>query len=181
MFRTRQKLDEAAFFLARVEEHAAETEKFLSDRNARNVFCYYLSAFVSAARSTAWIMRSEWCGCEGWQTWWKEQGIHAPKELLKIFNDLRVRSEKTDPLQPAYLVRFEDDGGPPIKPHERLSKAKLTIAVETSTSSRRVDGLTLTIDELEGEDLLENCRAYFQDLQRLVAACEGQFGQPVTN
>jgi hypothetical protein len=102
MWRTRQKLDEAAFFLNKVEEHATKIEKFLSDQNARKVFCYYLSAFVSAARSTTWIMRSECCRLEGWQAWWKEQELHAPKELLKIFNDLRLRSEKTDPLQPSY-------------------------------------------------------------------------------
>ena len=145
MLRTRQKLNEAAFFLDRVEEHAAKIETFLSDKKAVNVFSYYLSAFVSAARSTAWIMRSE----------------------------------KTEPLQPGYWVRFDDDGGPPIKPHERLSKGKMTISFtaegENATSQRGVDGLTLTVDELEGEDLLENCRAYLQDLQRLVASCESHF------
>jgi hypothetical protein len=115
MLRTRQKLNEAAFFLDRVEGHAAKIETFLSDKKALNVFSYYLSAFVSAARSTAWIMRSECCRLKGWQTWWKEQEVHAPKELLRIFNDLRVRSEKTEPLQPSYLFRFDDDGGPPDK------------------------------------------------------------------
>jgi hypothetical protein len=46
---------------------------------------------------------------------------------------------------------------------------------EIATSQRGVDGLTLTVDELEGEDLPENCRAYLQDLQRLVASCESHF------
>ena len=180
MWRTRQKLNEAAFFLNKVEEHARPVEKLLQDPRTRDELCYFLSAFVSAARSVSWVMRSECCRLAEWELWWKGQEVNAPKELLRIFNDLRVRSEKADPLQLSYCVRLEGDEGPPIKPDQRLSKARMTIAFaedgKESTSSHQVIALILTVDELEGDDLLEKCRAYLQELERLVAACEMRFG-----
>jgi hypothetical protein len=179
--RTGQKLSEAAFFFAKLEEQGQDIEELFANKNAQDVFCYFLSAFVSAARSVAWIMRSECCKLTGWESWWKAQETEAPKQLLRIFNDIRVRSEKSDPLQLSYSIRFEDDGGAAIKPNQRLSKLQMTIEglageTEIRGSPRRVDGLALTVAELEGEDLIDNCRAYLQDLQRLVAACESRFG-----
>lgn len=181
MWRTRQKLNEAPFFLTKVEKHADHIEKLLLDRRTRDELCYFLSAFVSAARSVSWLMRSECCRLANWEAWWKAQEVNAPKELLRIFNDLRVRSEKADPLQLSYSIRLEGDEGPPTKPDQRLSKVRMTIAGvgedgERSTWSRQVIALILTVDELEGDDLLEKCRTYLQELERLVAACEMRFG-----
>src|SRR2546429_7400053 len=102
MWRTRQKLNEATFFLTKVEEHAEDVDKLWLDRGTRDELCYFLSAFVSAARSVSWMMRSECCRLAEWELWWRAQEVDAPKELLRIFNDLRVRSEKADPLQLSY-------------------------------------------------------------------------------
>jgi len=68
MGRTRQKLEEAAFFLAKVKEHYFDV---LDEEEQARPFLYYLSAFVSAARSVTWVMRSEYSALEGWATWYQ--------------------------------------------------------------------------------------------------------------
>src|SRR5215831_1694870 len=92
MSRTTRKLDEASFFLGFLERkpHGVEWLEFH----------YYLSAFVSAARSVLWIMRAEYSHVPGWQEWYDaKEATPEEQRLLNAFNQIRVRSVKKDPLE----------------------------------------------------------------------------------
>ena len=102
MRHTRHKLDEADFFLKKLDEHYYDHANDLSRGEVSPpTFSYYLSAFVSSTRSVTWVMRHEYNDIPGWREWYD---ANVPDEeqrvLLKIFNHLRVRSEKTEPLIP---------------------------------------------------------------------------------
>src|SRR4051812_42099977 len=98
MWGTRHKLEETRFFLGQLEEHCYDKLKaHLIDDNAAVIFPYYLSAFISAARSVTWIMRSEYGAFDGWEVWWKSQAPEASMaELLQLFTRLRNRSQKAE-------------------------------------------------------------------------------------
>jgi hypothetical protein len=93
--RTRDKLDEARFFLRLCEDN----------RHLRE-FNYYLSACVSAARAVTWIMHAEYLRVEGWQAWFKARTPSEDEErLLRQMRDIRNRSQKTAPLDARAAVQ----------------------------------------------------------------------------
>jgi hypothetical protein len=90
MTNTQHKLNEASFFLGKLEQ----------DYLKHPDFDYYLSAFISSARSVLWIMRSEYHTIEGWEDWYISKKPDQDEELfLKRVNEIRVRSEKITALK----------------------------------------------------------------------------------
>lgn len=88
--RTRQKLAEAEFFLDQVKANYGKLKKF----------DYFLSAFITSARSVAWVMRSEYCKVDGWEQWYNaRKPSREEAAMLKGTNALRVKTEKIAPLK----------------------------------------------------------------------------------
>ncbi len=56
---TQFKLDEARFFLDHLAPNYGKERKF----------DFFLSAFISAARSVTWVMKAEYADVEGWAAW----------------------------------------------------------------------------------------------------------------
>lgn len=84
-FRTRRKLEEAKFFLDQLRPNYGKEKKF----------DFYLSAFISAARSITWVMGAEYGDVPGYKDWF--DGLQPSEEeerLLKGTNTLRVRTQK---------------------------------------------------------------------------------------
>jgi hypothetical protein len=186
MWRTRQKVGEAKFFLKKLDEHCYDTlAKQLSDSAAADTFSYYLSAFISAARSVTWIMRSEYSRLAGWEAWWKSQvPVAHIQELLRLFNELRNRSQKAEPLKLGHHLRIEGDAGPPVERDPKLPKMQVTITAADDEAQNRIFSgellaFTWTIDDLDGADLLNSCRTYLEELEKLVVTCEARFGDQI--
>jgi hypothetical protein len=183
MWRTRQKLAEAKFFLSKLNEHRYDSlNEAICNPTGLELVSYFLSAFVSAARSVTWIMRSEYGRLPQWESWWKSQipVAHVAK-LLRLFNTLRNRSQKAEPVRLGRYLRIEGDMGPPVERDPRLPKLRVTISAaddeaQNPTFSGDLLAFTLTVDDLEGGDLLRSCQDYVEELEKLVAACEAQFG-----
>jgi hypothetical protein len=183
MWRTRQKLREARFFLNKIQEHRYDNlaEQF-SDPTAAETFSYYLSAFVSAARSVTWIMRSEYGRLPDWETWWRDQAPAAPVEkLLHIFTNLRNRSQKAEPLRLGHYLRLAGDAGPPVERDPKLPKMHVAITPVGDENEKPIfEGellaFTWTVDDFDGADLLDSCRTYLEELEKLAASCETRFG-----
>jgi hypothetical protein len=90
--KTRAKLEEARFFLTKIKEN----QQTFPDIQ------YYCSAFISSARSILWIMRSEYHGENGWDSWFeslKPKAGSSEKKFITVLNDIRVRLEKLEPLR----------------------------------------------------------------------------------
>jgi hypothetical protein len=181
--RTRWKLNEASFFLGKLEEHYYDHLHSMFEEEKRPpTFSFCLSAFVSAARSVMWVMRHEYVGVAGWEEWFKLKGQEtspSQRELLKLFNDLRVRSEKLEPLPIGQSVRFVGDPDvPPRNP--KMPKLKITISAVDEAGNGvdlgEVAAFLWTLDELDGEDLLPACKDYVSLLSSTVEECEMKFG-----
>lgn len=184
MRRTRQKLEEAAYFLQRVEEHYFDA---LED-NGRPLI-YYVSAFISAARSVTWIMRSEYSRLPGWKTWYDVQrpSTHDLK-LLRGFTDARNRSQKMEPLRvevrlfvsPKTGRTLDASGEAPIG-SPKLERYRITIqevdppSGEPRSIEAMLDSIECGLPEFGEEDLLRACRRYLDLLSALVQECEQRF------
>jgi hypothetical protein len=96
MKETREKLNEAKFFLEEMKKNEDNTS-----------FDYYLSAFISSSRSVIWIMKREHSNIEKWQRWYSSLSISAEEEVfLKKINEIRIRSEKIKPLQTEVKIKL---------------------------------------------------------------------------
>lgn len=181
---TRHKLNEASFFLSKLDEHYHDNVRnLITGERQPPVFSYFLSAFVSAARSVTWIMRSEYAKIAGWEQWYQsKQVIDEERALLKLFNDLRVRSEKSEPLLPGYLLRFANEPGAPERdlrvPRIRVSIRSADEGDDRIIQDGEVVAWTWTLDELDGQDVLAACRGYRALLSALMDECEARFAHP---
>jgi hypothetical protein len=168
MGRTRQKLEEAAFFLAKVRDHYFDVLD--EDEQARPFLCY-LSAFVSAARSVAWIMRSEYKALEGWEAWYQsKQPELEDRALLRRFTAIRNRSEKAEPLRIGIRLHLllqgeamPTDGETSTTRHPKLHQYRVTITEahppsgEPRSWEASIDTLECALPELGDDDVLRCC------------------------
>jgi hypothetical protein len=96
---TQLKLDEARFFLDQLAPNYGKERKFH----------FFLSAFISAARSVTWVMKAEYADVEDWTTWF--QSLAPPNKeaaLLKGTTEVRNRAQKHSPLQT--MTQLKVDG-----------------------------------------------------------------------
>lgn len=183
---TRLKYQEAEFFLKHLEDTRYEDIRFLIEQaTSRRVCHFYLSAFLSAARSVTWIMRSEYGRRPGWEEWFNAHKRVENEQLLRLFNQLRIRSEKVEPVIPVRTLRIEGDSGPPVERDPDLPLFHLTITSADPDSdgvpliSGEVVAWTWTTDGLDGNDLLAACHRYLILLGELVDECQSLFASPL--
>lgn len=185
MSATRFKLNEAAFFLQHLGRNVTEYPGFN----------YYLSAFVSSARSVTWIMRSEYVHMSGWETWYSskqpsvEEGV-----LLKKMNDVRVRTEKVEPLKTKARITFfipNDSLTDEMEKFWQENAGKLAKLLLTPVdqpfdvdqfsdsavySQVQVEDLIRVIEDFPDDNILDICKSYYSLLENLVTECEALFG-----
>ena len=169
---TRMKLREAQFFFKQLAY--TKQQVFAGDPEE---FGYFLSAFLSAARSVTFALQFE--EKEKYETWfprWLSSLTDAERELLRHFNEQRVStvhragaevSQSSEPTpmteirtggpgQPAYLFFWP---GVPGTPQPRFD--------------RRVHSFHLGGTDSE---VVETCRQYVTLLDRLVQNFGNSFG-----
>ncbi len=182
--RTDFKLQEAKFFLLHLE------------RDWRHIpnFEFYLSAFISAARSVTWVMRYEYGKIDGWEKWFsKRQPPSHLRDSLRKMNDLRVRATKTEPIRTTTSVKFvipPENITPELQAYlDPLAKNKVRIEPTDHTNTEayiygedrllgrgRIEHVTHELPEFKGEDALKVCKEYLAELETLVHECDQQFG-----
>jgi len=190
MSRTRDKLEEAHFFLQKLKEHYAQQPDV----------DYYLSAFISSSRSVIWVMRSEYSNIRGWRDWYNYREPTLEESIfLKSINEVRIRSEKKEPLQTSTQMTVdinERDTTPELKEAmETLvdKEMKVTIAVAKDAVKKRqartriskrsisflakISDLIKTVKEFPDQDVLPICQKYYIILKSLVDECEQHFQQ----
>lgn len=94
----RYKSDEAKFYLARMEESLGN----------RQHFRYYLSAFLSSARSVLQYALKE-SGEKGRQDWY--DGTVAGKDVLQFFKDKRDVNIHGEPVNPSSHIAITPSSG----------------------------------------------------------------------
>lgn len=182
MTATRHKLDEAQFFLRKVEENYYHDLPSVVLGREPPEFGYYLSAFLSAARSITWVMRSEFRALEGWEAWFKsKEPGDAEKQLLKVFNELRVRTEKVGPVRPTVRIWTDDMAGPEVKRNPNMPRFRMTFTPVDDPNaqplSMTVVAYEWTFSELDGVELIKACRQYLDGVAALLDECEIRFAR----
>ncbi len=183
MTRTQRKSLEAQFFLMHLEKDW---------RHVPN-FDFYLSAFISAARSVLWVMRSEFLHIPGWTEWYNEKHPSSEmSEFLRKLNNVRVRSVKTIPIKTRTKAKVHI---PPSKVTSELlewlsqshgKKVRLIPADSSNTNFAITDGSKVLAEaelqsaqhelpEFPGENCLLICLRYLSWLEGLVAECHDKF------
>jgi hypothetical protein len=158
--RTQKKLREAKFFL----DHLAQLRGSDPDDAAE----FYLSAFLSAARSVTNVLESEEPIYRQWSPAWQATLTEAERQLLAKFTSARNRALKQgtptvkgDPIAQAatsalspelqfFFFEMIADDGAPVGPN-RVLKGRQT-------------------PKYAEEELIPICRKYFDLLSRLVTA-----------
>lgn len=182
--RTRFKLEEARYFFGHLEKDWRHVPHFE----------FYLSAFVSAARSVTWVMRHEYNKCTGWRSWFEMRQPPAHlRETLRKMNDLRVRSTKTNPIRTRTSVKLslrQDQMTPEvlellrpgsgcrfqIVPKDSSNTEAEVISEGRVVASARIEHVTHEVPEFEGCNALDVCGEYLRELETLVSECEAKFG-----
>lgn len=195
---TDAKLNEAKFFLGELERVYYEYIDILgADDPKPPTSQYYLSAFISSARSVMWVMRHEYNDVPGWESWYDSQKAnreHGEDELLKKINDIRIRSEKKSPLALGPNIAFKsisDDLGldtDETLPPDQRKRFNIKISkvpeegdvsdqvAEPMESLVEVRSFFLALQEFPKEDILKLCKSYLSFLDIMVSACKERFG-----
>jgi len=89
---TQRKLREAQFFLSRLESQVCTPDGASSEEAE-----FYLSAFLSAARSVTFVLESEQPGSyKAWSVAWRASRSDRERLLLSRFTDARNRALKRE-------------------------------------------------------------------------------------
>ena len=182
--RTQYKLEEAKFFLALLEQNW---------RHFPHVD-YFLSAFVSAARSVTWVVRSEFGQSPGWTEWFEDKKPRTEvRDVLKRMNDLRVRATKTVPVRTRTtatvtippeqitpeLQHFLSTGAKGqlrLEPTDATNTEALVMFGDRVLAKARLDEAKHELPEFPGRDAKDVCREYLAELESLVGECRARYG-----
>lgn len=182
--RTQYKLEEAKFFLLLLEQNW---------RHFPHVD-YFLSAFVSAARSVTWVMRSEYGKVPGWEEWFDaKKPSSKARELLKRMNDVRVRATKSVPLKTRTtaqvtippeqvtpeLLHFLQSGAKGqvrLEPTDPTNTEAFIVVGDRVLGRAKIDDATHELPEFQGRDVREVAKEYLLELEALFAECGAKFG-----
>jgi hypothetical protein len=195
MSETERKFKEALFFFNKLVQSKKDNEKF----------SFYLSAFLSSARSVTWIMRKEFSKISGWESWWKSKvPTESQGKLIKLFTALRNKSEKEEIIKTGVQIEVRFKPGDKIKEKlveeyiecpaiyhteiikdEVSKKLKMTLKKISSDKSLTIDNIS--IEQLErifpestyelnsSFKVIESCDQYLSILKQLVEECLNSF------
>ena len=169
---THKKLREARFFLDQMERELTS-----AGHNPVEAFEFYLSAFLSAARSVTFILEAEeQHKYPEWSRAWRETRSEKEKQMLARFTSARNRALKRETPAVAYdrtassilyppgslPAEFQfifDDDDQPFVPYRTITSRLVPDGVE--------------------EEVVPHCRKYLDLLTELVAAFLNANSQPI--
>jgi hypothetical protein len=166
------KISEALFFVSKMRE------KY----NHRVEFKFYLSAFLSSARSITWVMKAEFGKVPFYKAW--HDGRKLSEEETRVFkriNDLRVETNKIKPVRTRPIVATTVEV-PPGLDYRKYLNQQITVNIsapdkdgkQTMSFVDKTTGETFTgpiedyriVNQLSDEDdLLELCENYMSIIE----------------
>ena len=166
-YRTRYKLDEAAYFLDKMKRYY----------DSWTEFGYYLSAFLSASRSVFYFMHAEYCKVQGFKQWEKKNIISS-----KIFIDPDLeflKSKRSENIHQKNVsmkatMKIPISFKPSIEELRELRSKNLP-----TPSQQMVRGSPTRINtyfqDKEDVEVLDFCVSVHQKIVSLVRDCEKEF------
>jgi len=190
MTNTRDKLEEAGYFLERMKETQAEPDHFR----------YNLSAFLAAARSVTWVMKNEFNAAEGFNCWYCKCKAEWKNDTeMEFFRQIRNDNIHENPVLPradagasvqdpesiadnVFAGLFHPNGTEKkieMKPTQfppEAESGKSTVSTEWKWYFRKLPEINF---DPSGEDVISLCEGYLGKLARIVSECESSFSKPV--
>jgi hypothetical protein len=168
---TKAKLAEADFFYRKLE---AQRQRVV--RNEPEAFGYYLSAFLSAARSVQWVLKTEQRDkYDEWVTDWDKSRSGDDLDLWRHFNKQRVETVKrkgTDVTQRSEVIShselFSTRGGSQVHVSGGVPGTPLPEFYRLVSSFKFGD------DEME---VVQACGKYLALMHKLVESFVARFGE----
>jgi hypothetical protein len=164
---TRDKLREATFFFEQIAWHEGRMKKEPPDASR-----YYLSAFLSAARSVSFYLRKELkARYEAWFPAWMESLTDDERDLLQHHNQQRVLAVHVSGPEISSTVTTEPLG----QSGDRFDHPELGAGFIFSTSSvPNTGGVTISrlthhFGESPADDVTVSCERYLALLTRLLS------------
>lgn len=172
------KLDEVIFFFEQLKLNII-----------RYPFCaFYLSAFISAARSVTFIMQKEYAYVNGFREWWK----NYDKSFLDKFNDLRVIIiHQKYPAMSQRITTFFGNGlnipgGTTVEiPINLNASHQSVVTTSKGTPATQIIELDITTyyenqEKIDKKDVkfdafVEEANQYLELLRKIVNECESKF------
>ena len=180
---TREKLQEAKYFLQRMEDEQAD----------RDAFKYNLSAFLSAARSVTFYMQKEFARAPDFEEWYAtEQEAMRRDPVMPFFLDARNRTLKQEyvPTRARIRVDVNDPVGVSDSVGVVVRRGDGTLERWNAEEQRPERPAELTPSETNIEwkwffqdlpsgakekDVMALCAGYVLALGTLVDRCEAKF------
>ena len=184
---TQLKVEEAAFFLGYLNPNYGKEKKF----------DFFLSAFISAARSVLWVMRSEYVDVEGWEAWYESVEPSPEEEILfRGTTSVRNRTQKVGSLQTMSMLAvdnivvsesdsariaetIENAHGEELKVHIGGSNGKYYVQLNCGGELLKLPVETVKfkreLKEFPDREILEVCKTYYESVASLVALCRSKF------
>jgi hypothetical protein len=184
---TKYKLKEAKYFLRLLSRNKKRGEQF----------DFLLNAFVNSARSITWVMRAEFSKIPQWESWYEERKVvKSEKNILDLFNALRINATKKQPLRTHFLVDMKIPkellNRSLSRKLDRLKGKKLKITISPNRGRKPIQNarkisfaayLTSVKRSVMGfadKDILSLCLRYLTLLDDLVKQCISKFGKSIT-
>jgi predicted P-loop ATPase/GTPase len=181
---TRHKLEEARFFFDEMKRNLEDDK----------IFSFYLSAFITAARSIIDnFMQKEFKNITGFTEWYQSKQEIIQSDDFKFFNQMRVATVHTNRIKPnkeVYMGITESPISVTDSVDVKVVRAGYLVEEHSSQDTKKTDTLSEPLEknvsasskavkrhfkEYPEKKLDELCQRYLQDLTKLVDECEQQF------
>ena len=163
---TRNKMQEAIYFLEKMEQ------SFDDD----TTFTYNFNAFLSAARSITFYMQKQYAHHEGFSLWYCQKQEKMKKDIeLKYLNQARVGALKTEPINKGATreIKFTVDA---ILSKENVPSTEQSKEPQSVTPLENYPKTVRRFfPDFEDLDVVEFCDNQLTKLVELVEECENRF------
>lgn len=174
---TREKLDEAAYFLKQLKKNQSDKQ---------SVQCN-LSAFLSSARSVTYVMQSEFSQIEGFKEWYVKERLKLKKsQQMILLNEKRVITIHKKPIKPKGNVSINITESMNITSYVEIfaqnpdGTKKLVSSTKPKEKHKPMSTKTEIkyewhYDDYQQQDVITISEEQLSTLRALVDDCEKQF------
>jgi hypothetical protein len=172
---TKMKLGEARFFLHHLQKYQSAATSGNPMKPDGQAFAYYLSAFISAARSVPWVLQAEekekydaWI--VGWEerrrSWAEAEGVDIDR-LLKLTNEMRVNVAKREGQ---VKTRIQTEMVPVTVPSWENNRYHINVVLLGLSPEDAVPRTSSETQYIEGTDqeVVKLCEQYVRYLEALL-------------
>ncbi|GEM_PF-2728791 len=168
---TRDRLNEASFFLSKMSEGADDWD----------VFRFNLSAFLAAARNVTWIMQKQYADFDGFKEWLIAKQIAMNENpLMKYFKEQRNQITKQRSITSSFPVSVHLDENDPSK----VCSIFFIDGTGGTSQPLRLDlvpmdkpGSVYYFNDYPKKDVLSLCKDYLREVEKIVVDWEAKFVQ----